>query len=124
MKEEQKRELIKDIRSQHEQLEDEFYTKRREFNEKLALFNQTNRQLGQFYQETNSKVNLVLKKMDSAPEYYSQAEKLNSQLQEMTNDIYQREQRSLVNKWEEYEHSYRRQKINLEDKLSRLQMEK
>ncbi|GBG04490.1 hypothetical protein NR996_02040 [Lactobacillus rodentium] len=124
MKEEQKRELIKDIRSKQEQLEDEFYTKRREFNEKLALFNQTNRQLGQFYQETNAKVNLVLKKMDSAPEYYSKAEKLNSQLQEMTNDIYQREQRSLVNNWEEYEHSYRRQKINLEDKLSKLQMEK
>ncbi|QNQ80149.1 hypothetical protein [Lactobacillus sp. PV034] len=88
MKEEQKRELIKDIRRQQEQLEYEFYIKRREFNEKLDLFNQTNRQLGQFYQETNSKVHLVLKKIDSASEYYSKAEKLNSQLQEMTTDIY------------------------------------
>ncbi|QNQ80151.1 hypothetical protein [Lactobacillus sp. PV034] len=120
MKEEKRDELKQTIKLKQEQLEDEYYAKRNEFNEKLDLFNQTNNKLGQMYNEINFNARRALKEMHSDLEFFTSAEQINQQLQSISYEIYQTKRKRLLNEWEEYEQDYRKQKRNLEDELDRV----
>ena len=117
MKEEKQDELKRKIKLKQEELEDEYYAKRKEFSEKLDLFSQTNYDLSQMYNELNFNARQALKEMQSEPEYFTSAEQINQQLQSMNYEVYQTKRRKLLNEWEEYEEDYRKQKRNLEDDL-------
>lgn len=117
MKEENKDKLKYKIRLKQEELEDEYYAKRKEFNEKLDIFSQKNYDLSQMYNELNFNARQALKEMQSEPEYFTSAEQINQQLQSMNYEVYQTKRRKLLNDWEEYEEDYRKQKRNLEDDL-------
>ena len=117
MKEEKQDKLKRKIKLKQEELEGEYYAKRKEFSEKLDLFSQTNHDLSQMYNELNFNARQALKKMQSEPEYFTSAEQINQQLQSMNYEVYQTKRRKLLNEWEEYEEDYRKQKRNLEDDL-------